>query len=92
LKYLIAVLLLLTLTASTYAQERLRVGSWNTFNRPNNDDDGQAFLQVIAELGVPDVFAIQETDSGSSVTLLDLFNQQVPVRRSYRCSLNTPSP
>ncbi len=78
MKYLIAVLLSLTLAASTHAQERLRIGSWNTANKPNSSDDNDAFSEVIAELGIPDIFAIQETDSGSSVTLVDLFNQQVP--------------
>ncbi len=77
MKYLLTFLLLLTLTASTDAQERLRIGSWNTANRPNNNDDNDAFFQIIGELGVPDIFAIQETDAGSSVTLVDLFNQHV---------------
>ena len=78
MKYIIFVLLLLTLTAATHAQERLRIGSWNTANKPNSDDDSDAFSLVIAEMGIPDIFAIQETDTGSYMTLVDLFNQQVP--------------
>lgn len=78
MKYLVSVLLLLTLNASAGAQELLRVGSWNTANKPNDNEDNDAFSVAIAEMGIPDVFAIQETDTGSSVTLLDLFNQQVP--------------
>ncbi len=78
MKYLLIILLSLALKASTNAQEHLRIGSWNTANKPNNSADDDAFFQVIGELGVPDIFAIQETDTGSSAAMLDLFNQHVP--------------
>ena len=74
----LSILFLLFTFQVVAGQDLLRIGSWNTANRPNSVADDGAFFQVIKELGVPDIFAIQETDTGSAATLLDLFNQQQP--------------
>ncbi|MDA8563979.1 hypothetical protein N9L06_05955 [Mariniblastus sp.] len=72
------ILFVLTICQVAAGQDSLRIGSWNTANRPNSLADNGAFFQVIKQMAVPDIFAIQETDTGSSATLLNLFNQQQP--------------
>jgi len=76
--HFIAILVLLILPSVANAQDFLRIGSWNTANKPNTAEADDAFFHVITELGVPDILAIQETDTGSSASILSLFNQQQP--------------
>lgn len=57
--------------------EALLIGNWNVNNRPNTAGDS-ANLSTIngyigSILGAPDIWAIQETDSGSTQTTLSLF-------------------
>lgn len=58
--------------------EALLVGNWNVNNRPNTAGDSTDLSTIngfiSSALGTPDIWAIQETDTGSTQTILGLFN------------------
>ncbi|MCS6852595.1 MAG: hypothetical protein NZ700_15675 [Gemmataceae bacterium] len=78
----------------------LRIGAWNTANRPNSAEHEAAFKTVIQAIGNEvvqgtakrlDILAVSETDTTSANILDDLFNQ-VYGTTSYTVTISAAGP
>ena len=52
----------------------VRVGAWNVANNPDDAGEDAAFTAVLGAIGHIDILAVAETDTGSSVRLVEILN------------------